>query len=85
MHNRNTLLSELRRIVKIHFIYLCPVALFFSPNLIIDFKFIAKVEFQTNNFQKKSVFAHLTCFFSSKTNRFTNLYAKLLREKKLGA
>ena len=46
-----------------------------------DFKFISKVESQTNIFfYKISVLAHLNDFLS-KTNRFTNLYAKLLREK----
>ena len=82
-HTRNTLIGELRRTVKIHFIYPCPVALSIFPHLITDFKFIGKVEFQTNSFQKISVLAHFRWFFSSKTNRFTNLYAKLLREKKL--
>ena len=49
-----------------------------------DFKFIGKVESKTNNWRrKKSVLAYFTWFFSSKTNRFPNLYAKLLRKKTL--
>ena len=49
-----------------------------------DFKFIGKVESQTNIYYKISVLAHLNAFFS-KTNMFTNLNNKLLRKKKLGA
>ena len=54
----------------------------FQNEDIIDFKFIGKVESQTNNFLKSSVLAHLHDFFS-KTNRFTNLYAQSLRKKNL--
>ena len=44
-----------------------------------DFNFIGTVESQTDNFLKKSVLAHVNEIFS-KTNRFTSLFAKLLRK-----
>ena len=50
---------------------------------ITDFKFIGKVESQTNDFYKNFSFSSYYIFFSSKTNRFSNFYAKLLRKKTL--
>ena len=51
-----------------------------STSLITDFKFTGKIESQTNIFVKVQFLLILHDFFS-KTNRFINLYAKLLRKK----
>ena len=45
-----------------------------------DFKFIDKVESQTNNWRKKFSSCSFYMDFFSKTNIFTNLYAKLFRK-----
>ena len=82
--NKNNKLIEeyfIKWTVKIHFIYPCPVALSIFSHLTTDFKFIGKVEFQTNYFQKVQFLVILHDIFL-KTNMFTNLYAKLLRGKK---